>query len=198
MNQDQFPQYHLLPWEVEWAKNYAEESAKKFKNARQFKNREPEQKLLDAYAGAAGELAFKEMLDKEVQSMIKEWTSETGEMGSHYDFLFDNGAGEDVKVDVKTTSSESKYIKSAEECNFWYAKDWIDRKKSWEIPLADLYIQMFYDIEKETAYFIGAVTTKHLFELEKTKSVWNGGFKVKRENMDATPKWMPYLNKSAN
>lgn len=191
----EYPCYKLLPWEVDWATDYAYRSTDRFKNLAQLKDRTQDKKFLDALTGAAGELAFREMLCEEWRGKIKEWSAELDKLGCPYDFLFDNGAGQDAKIDVKTAGSHSAHVHSPEECNFFYSKETFDLKVSRNIELCDQYIQIYYDIPTATGYFIGAVTLPHLRELEKTKSIWNGGFKVLKSEMNWTAKWLPYLKR---
>jgi len=193
-----FLYYNLLPWEVNWAADYARQSNDKFKNYPQLNFRTDDVRILNAFTGAAGEFAFKEMLSDETRKLLREWPAENNALGSYYDFLFDNGAGQNVTVDVKTTASYSDYVHSPEECNFFYPKEWADQKKARGIPLCDIYIQMYYDMKEHRAFFIGAISLSKLCDLEKERSTWNGGFKVLQSEMDLTAKWLPYLTNRSN
>ena len=189
MSDDQFFSYQLLPWEVNNVEEYAQKSCEKFKYAYQLK---------DAFIGAASEFAFTEMLKPDIKSMIKEWSNKDGETGNPYDFLFDNGFGKEVRVDIKSTGSYNKYVPTPDKCNFWYSKPWFDQKRERNIQLSDIFIQFFYDIQSNTAYFIGALSLSQIFSLEKTRKLYNDGFKICREEMDLTNKWTPYLINSSN
>lgn len=189
----EYLKYKFLPWEIDQAERYALESNKKFKNYRQLTKRTDDKKFLDAFVGYAGEFAFNEMLNPEFRGLLKEWASSEDKKGSPYDFLFDNGSGKDVTIDVKTTGSYNDRVPTADDCNFWLDYDWLNKKRSENTQLCDVFVQYFYDVDSDEAYFIGAVTLARLLEIEKSRKPWNGGTKVLKKEMDLTEQFEKYL-----
>lgn len=179
-----YPSYKLLPWEEEEVKEYAEK-ANDFFSWHKDKRRAKE-KLRDAEIGAGGELAFKNMLKEEKKKLILEHPAVDLNFGSPYDFKV-KGGDREFHIDIKTTLKSDK-VQTPDSCNFVWGFTMANIKSKNCIQLCDIYVQMFYDPDESTYYYIGAISLEKITEYRDGKRRWfipgdNYGV-IKQEDMD--------------
>lgn len=185
---NRYPSYTLLPWEEDEVIKYANRSHDKFKSIPD--TRSEKERILDARLGIGGELAFKNLLTEEKQSLIIDHASNRDEYGSAYDFKV-KGSDKEYTIDIKTSIKSDKVLRP-EDCNFLWGGS---KKAKMNIALCDIYVQMFYDPDEFVYYFIGAIS------LNKIQSINGGihfpgkGYSLIRQNeMDYTEAFLSYIN----
>lgn len=186
------PRYKPLQWEIEEAEEYARKSFEKFSFKKE--KRDSDTKLYDAFVGRIGETAFYEMLPKDLQAQVKQWSSLDGDIGKDYDFLI--GKNPPWKtIDIKTTQNSDR-IPNHFECNFVINIKTVNDKKNYLIPMCDYYVQMFWD--GEYCYFVGAIDYPEIEKYQEGEKKWYkcppGMCIIKNTEMNYTKTFLDYFD----
>lgn len=183
MNQIQTA-YHLLPWELRRAEEYAYKSVKHYIDIGRIKKRDEDLKYQMAKVGAVGEITFYELIDEKLKKLIQQWSMENHDFGCPYDFLIS-----DMTVDIKTTTVSTS-VPTPEKCNFMWSKTGDNAKTNGNIKLCDLYVQMLYDPDQDLVHFVGALTSNliqlHKDGIKKWKILANSYSVISKKEFDAT------------
>jgi hypothetical protein len=196
-----YPGYHLIQWEREELEQLGKAAYDKKYTQIPNDTRTEAQKLDSSVSGLTCEFSLFEMMaakqhDRIIFSSLK-YGEIIGEFNSQEDLILRANNGTEITIDIKATSTlTSKIVKTPQDCNFVLSYA-LGQRKKWYGNFCDYYVQMFWDVENDMVYYVGALTGKlveEYTERKRTPERRGSTSLILQKDFDATAIFLPLID----